>query len=346
MSVPPLSAGAPQGAPAERLPAAVMASLGLVPAAVSPLASTPVAQSVSTGRFRRFNRLLERQITESVGVAGTDWEFLLRLVSAHYDHTDEERRGVVRSMQLMAAETEALSRELREQTDSQLQAVLDHVKDVILTVDDTGQIDLFNPTAERVFGYTAAEVQGKPLSLLLPQLALDSGGLDTALEGLATRADDTRTDLAAHATRALRKDGREFDAEFGVSEARLERQRVFIVCLRDVSQRTAAAALAAAERILLEHLAADSPLERSLEAMLLAAGASVAGCRFAVQYFNPATGRLQHGVAPQLAREFLAAMDGVPVGEPGYGSCASALAHRGVVWVDDVASDERWEHRA
>jgi diguanylate cyclase (GGDEF)-like protein/PAS domain S-box-containing protein len=350
MTVPSISAGTPQegyqGAPAERLPAAVLASLGLVPAGVSPLASTPIAQSVATGRFRRFNRLLERQLTQSVGGAGTDWEQLLRLVSAHYDQTDEERRGVVRSMQLMAAETEALSVELREQTDSQLQAVLDHVQDVILTVDEAGQVDLFNPTAESIFGYTAAEVQGKPLSLLLPHLALAGVGLETTLEGLATRAEDTRTDLAAHATRALRKDGREFDAEFGVSEARLERQRVFIVCLRDITRRTAEAELAAAERILLEHLAADSPLERSLEAMLVAAGASVGGCRFAVQYFNSATGRLQHGVAPQLAREFLAAMDGVPMGEPGYGSCASALAHRDVVWVKDVASDERWEHRA
>ena len=230
MSVPPRSAGAPQGpaqsAPAEGLPTAVLASLGLEPAAVLPLAATPIAQAIATGRFRRFNRLLERQITQSIGGAGTDWEQLLRLVSAHYDQTDEERRGVVRSMQLMAAETDALSRELREQTDSQLQAVLDHVEDVILTVDEAGQVDLFNPTAERVFGYTAAEVQGKPLSLLLPWLVLDGLDLDTALVGLANRAEDSRVDLAAHATRGRRKDGREFDAEFGVSEARLERQRV------------------------------------------------------------------------------------------------------------------------
>ena len=118
MSVPPLSAGAfqgpPQSAPAERLPTAVLASLGLEPAVVPPLASTPIAQAIATGRFRRFNRLLERQLTQSSGGAGTDWEQLLRLVSAHYDQTDEERRGVVRSMQLMAAETDALSRELRE----------------------------------------------------------------------------------------------------------------------------------------------------------------------------------------------------------------------------------------
>ncbi|MEY4376823.1 MAG: hypothetical protein RJB26_1373, partial [Pseudomonadota bacterium] len=346
MSVPPMSAVAPPGVSPERLPAAVRAGLGLVPAApVAPLVATPVAQAVATGRFRRFNRLLERQLTQSVGAAGTDWEQLLRLVSEHYDHTDEERRGVVRSMQLMAAETEALGRELREQTDSQLQAVLDHVKDVILTVDEAGHIDLFNPTAERVFGYAAAEVQGKPLTLLLPALvsAVESPGV--ALEALATRADDTRTDLAAHGTTGLRKDGREFVAEFGVSEARLERQRVFILCLRDVSSRVAEAAMAAAEHALHEQMAADAPLERALEAMLEAAGAALPGCRLAVQLFDAASGRLQHGVAPQLARTFLAAMDGVPVGEPGYGSCASALAHRGVVWVEEVAADDRWEHR-
>ena len=64
--------------------------------------------------------------------------------------------------------------ELRDQLaakECQLQAVLDHVQDVILTVDEAGQVDLFNPTAESIFGYAAAEVQGKPLSLLLPHLA-------------------------------------------------------------------------------------------------------------------------------------------------------------------------------
>jgi diguanylate cyclase (GGDEF)-like protein/PAS domain S-box-containing protein len=177
-------------------------------------------------------------------------------------------------------------------------------------------------------------------------LAPAGGDWLAVLEALVTRAEDTRTDLAAHSTLGLRKDGREFAAEFGLSEAGLERQRVFILCLRDVSSRATEAALAMAERTLLEQLASDASLERSLAALLEAGAGALPGCRLALQVFNAANGRLQHGVAPRLARTFLAAMDGVPVGEAGYGSCAAALAHRDAVWVEDVATDERWTHRA
>ena len=42
------------------------------------------------------NQLLERQIAESRGRGGApDLERLLKIISAHYDRIDEERRGVV-----------------------------------------------------------------------------------------------------------------------------------------------------------------------------------------------------------------------------------------------------------
>ena len=62
------------------------------------------------------NHLLERQIAESRGRGGApDVDRLLRIISAHYDRIDAERRGVVRSMQLMSDEAQALTREIREQ---------------------------------------------------------------------------------------------------------------------------------------------------------------------------------------------------------------------------------------
>src|SRR5450755_4880245 len=95
---------------------------------------------------------------------------LLKQVSAHYDRLDAERRGVVRSMQLMSDEAQALTREIREQTASHLQASLDNVKDAIITVDDAGHIETFNPTGERIFGYSQAEILGRRLDFLLPDI--------------------------------------------------------------------------------------------------------------------------------------------------------------------------------
>ena len=110
-------------------------------------------------------------------------------------------------MQLMSDEATALTRELRESTASQLQAMLDHVKDVILTVDETGHIASINATGQRVFGHAEAEVIGRPLSFLLPQLGAEADRLRDELEQLAARLDDTQVDLAPHETLGLHANG-------------------------------------------------------------------------------------------------------------------------------------------
>ncbi|MFM7067242.1 MAG: PAS domain S-box protein, partial [Gammaproteobacteria bacterium] len=317
------------------------------PAASSPaLAGVPVLQAAATGRFRRFNRMLERQLTQATGQRGLDLEQLLRLVSEHYNESEEERRGLVRSVQRLSSEAENLQRELGEQADSQLQAVLDHVKDAILTVDGNGLIDLFNPTAERIFGFAAPEVQGQSLAWLLPDLFPEGAVAAEVLETLATDREDTQLDLAALSTRGQRRDARRFDAEFAVSEATLQRQRVFILCLRDVSDRAVQAAENAAEKVILDKLATRASLEQALEAMLAALAPAMPDWRFAIQYLDAARGRLLHGVAPRLARAFVAAMDDLPAEAAGHGSGTAALRAAGEVWIADVLQDERWAHRA
>jgi diguanylate cyclase (GGDEF)-like protein/PAS domain S-box-containing protein len=210
--------------------------------------STTVAQELRPGppptgatsvRFRSLNRLLVEQVRIASAEAPTgepELSRLLDLVSRRYDAIDEERRGVVRSMQLMSDEAQALTREIREQTASQLQAILDHIKDAIVTVDESGHIEMFNPTGERIFGYSQAEVLGLTLDQLIPESA-EQGGVREYLERLAARLDDTHVDLAAHETWGRHKDGARFDAEIAVSEARVQRRRVYVVCLRDITDR-------------------------------------------------------------------------------------------------------------
>jgi PAS domain-containing protein len=142
-----------------------------------------------------FNHLLERQISQARGESGQlDLQTLLKAVSTHYDRIDGERRGIVRSMQLMSDEAQALTREIREQTASHLQAILDNVKDAIVTLDDAGHIETFNPTGERIFGYDPSEVLGRSLDFLLPDI---TRGAPDFLERFATRIDDTHVDRAA-----------------------------------------------------------------------------------------------------------------------------------------------------
>jgi diguanylate cyclase (GGDEF)-like protein/PAS domain S-box-containing protein len=182
------------------------------------------------------NLMLQRQVAEAQARGGElDLDALLKAISTHYDRIDAERRGVVRSMQLMSDEAQALTREIREQSASHLQAILDNVKDAIITVDDAGHIETFNPTGERIFGYSPAEILGRTLDFLLPEI--DARKPSETLEGFATKIDDTHMDLAAHQTWGVSSDGTRVEVEIAVSKAKLNRRDGYIVCIRDITER-------------------------------------------------------------------------------------------------------------
>jgi diguanylate cyclase (GGDEF)-like protein/PAS domain S-box-containing protein len=203
------------------------------------------------------HRLLDKQFRDAAGIDGEiDLQRLLDAVESTYARADEERRGIVRSMQLMSDEATTLTRELKEGTASQLQAILDHVKDVILTVDSEGHVATMNATGQRVFGHAEADVIGRPLNFLLPQLG-NQETLARELDQFAARLEDTQVDLASHETIALHANGSSFSAEVAVSKTQMHRRVVYVVCLRDTTdRRLAEAALRDSEaryRALVEH---------------------------------------------------------------------------------------------
>lgn len=206
--------------------------------------------------------MLERQLAQARGRDGAlDLAAFLRQVSTHYDRIEAERRGIARSMQVMSDEAQALAREVREQTASHLQVILDNVKETIVTVDAAARIATFNFTGERIFGYPGAEMRGRTLGSLLPDVdadwgacpppmagpsaAADAGVLQDAgcdrlldfLERCAATMDDTPADRAAHRTWGISRDGTRFAVELTVSKARMNRQDGYIVCIRDGTER-------------------------------------------------------------------------------------------------------------
>src|SRR5512134_3811475 len=155
----------------------------------------------------RLHPRLKQQFEEARREAGTlDLRKLIHAIGKAYSEIEAERRDVVRSMRQLADETSARTREVRESAAAQLQAILDHVKDAILTVDETGRIETLNTTGERVFGYAENEVRGKKLDLLIPSLA-HGPRINESLEELAESMEDTQRDLAPRETKAKRRNG-------------------------------------------------------------------------------------------------------------------------------------------
>ena len=48
-------------------------------------------------------------------------------------------------------------------------AIIQSAVDGIILIDAAGRIEAFNPAAERLFGYSEAEVLGRNVSMLMPQ---------------------------------------------------------------------------------------------------------------------------------------------------------------------------------
>ena len=198
-----------------------------------------------------------RELELRTGGAIPDIAMLLRLISDHYVIIDNERRGIVESMRLMADEARALALEAREQSSEHLQVILEHIKAVVLAVDEEGLIRTFNPTGERVFGYAEAEVVGQRIDLLIPKIGREAESIPEALQRLAATSGDTGLDLAAHEQWARRKSGDSFPAEMAVSKAPLSGREMFVLCLRDVTERReseqAMRESAARYRLLVDH---------------------------------------------------------------------------------------------
>lgn len=305
-----------------------------------------------------FNRLLDRQLLEARGRNGQlDLRALLSLVSGYYDRVEAERRGIVRSMRIMSDEAQALTREIREETASHLQAILDNVKDAIITVDETGHIETFNPTGERLFGYSPEEIFGRTLDFLLPDIgrpphakagaAVTRSAADHLVEFLERSAatnDDTHVDLAAHQMWGLTEEGTRVAVEIAVSKASLNRRVGYIVCVRDSTERKRADAIAAGERRVFEKIAANAPLAAALEAIAEVVERVIPGTFCAVNLLDPERQSLSFGVAPRLPRAFLLAMDHAPIGLR-FGSCAAAVHLARQITVSDIEVDALWECR-
>ncbi len=118
-------------------------------------------------------------------------------------------------------------------SEARLRAILDTASDGIITIDESGTIEQFNPGAEILFGYRADEVLGQSIHTLLIDPA------DAEHRGRVRRPGVFRRPLAR--TRGVigrRKDGSQFELEISVGEAVIAGRSVFTGILHDVSERT------------------------------------------------------------------------------------------------------------
>jgi PAS domain S-box-containing protein len=119
----------------------------------------------------------------------------------------------------------------------QLSTIADIAENAIVCTNEQQQIVYFNQGAERVFGWSAAEVIGRDLAVLIP--ARYRPGHAERVAGFGNGERTARRMGERGAIHAVRRDGSEFPAEATISKLAAGGRVIFTAILQDISERVA-----------------------------------------------------------------------------------------------------------
>ena len=120
------------------------------------------------------------------------------------------------------------------ESESRMRAIFDTAVDAIVTIDEHGIIERFNPAAERIFGYSEAQVAGKNVSMLMPAPyhAMHDGYLSRYLQTGERKIIGLGREVVG-----LRQDGSTFPMELAVAEMKIGERRMFTGVVRNITER-------------------------------------------------------------------------------------------------------------
>ena len=122
----------------------------------------------------------------------------------------------------------------RSQSEHRLAQVLNAVVDGIVTADEGGIIQTFNPAAQKIFGYSADEALGQSLNMLMPQAEAKQH------DGYLNHYHQTgKAKIIGYGREVMgrRKNGETFPIDLAISEVDFEGKRLFTGVVRDITER-------------------------------------------------------------------------------------------------------------
>jgi PAS domain S-box-containing protein len=152
----------------------------------------------------------------------------------------KQLRIVNEELQAANRQLEVLFQQTRESGEAHLRAVVNNILDGLITIDEAGLIQSFNPASERIFGYQVSEVIGQNIKTLMPEPY--HAEHDEYLAQYFATGNPKIIGSAGRELSAKRKDGSIFPMELGISEYRVAGERAFVGIIRDISERKEAEA--------------------------------------------------------------------------------------------------------
>jgi PAS domain S-box-containing protein len=122
-----------------------------------------------------------------------------------------------------------------DSVEARIRSIIENILDGMITVDDNGMISSINPAAEKMFGYTAADLHGYKFSKLVPKLNLNGNDESKAVNctwPLMTKRTGTTT-LGLARTKNMVT----FPVEISLSQMEIEGRVMFVAMVRDVTEQ-------------------------------------------------------------------------------------------------------------
>jgi PAS domain S-box-containing protein len=135
--------------------------------------------------------------------------------------------------QFRAEKERNLAKEKTEQSEAKIRAIVDNVIDGIVTIDEKGIIQVFNPAAVKIFGYRASEVLGKSINMLMPEPYKSQH--DEYIKKYVASGRSVAMGMQRELI-GLREDGSFFPLEIALTELIIEGKRLFTGVIRDISE--------------------------------------------------------------------------------------------------------------
>jgi len=126
--------------------------------------------------------------------------------------------------------------EALRKSEERVRSIVESAVDGIIVIDERGLIQAFNPSAERLFGYSLNEVLGRNVNMLMP--SPDRERHDGYIHQYLTTGEQKIIGIGREVT-GRRKDGTTFPVHLSVGEMVNEGRRSFTGILHDLSDRVA-----------------------------------------------------------------------------------------------------------
>ncbi len=124
--------------------------------------------------------------------------------------------------------------ELLEDSEERFRSVVETANDGIISADSSGNIISWNNGAEAIFGYSAHEIIGKPVTLIMPERLHKShkNGMSKAVASHYPIYNDKTFEFSG-----LRKDGNEFSLELSIAKWETKEGVFFTAIIREITER-------------------------------------------------------------------------------------------------------------